>query len=105
MLEAFDALPEKKLITGAVVDASGCACALGAVALKRGLDVSEFDDVDEDDQEYFANLGPMLGIAEAMAREIMYQNDDSGCSVETPEQRFMRVRRWIEREIIEWETE
>lgn len=104
MLEALDALPENRLITGAVVDCRGCACALGAVALKRGLDVTEFDDVDEDDLEYFSNLGPMLGIAESMGREIMYYNDEVGPGHETPEQRFDRMRRWIERQIIEWET-
>lgn len=99
MLAAMDALPEKKLITGDLVDADGCACALGAVALARGVDVSGVDPED------YSRVAPIFGIADAMAREVMYENDEGTSRPEMPEQRFVRMRRWIERQFIEWEPE
>ena len=46
MIEALEALPAKRLITDALVHGNEC-CAIGAVAMKRGMDVSG---VDPDDQ-------------------------------------------------------
>ncbi len=97
MLAAMDALPEKKLIVGDLVDKDGCACALGTVAIARGLDVSEVDPED------YAAVAPLFGIADAMAREVMYENDECGPGHETPEHRFERVRRWIIHGLIDWE--
>ena len=90
MLAALDALPEKKLIAGDLVR-DGAACAIGAVALKRGVDVSNLD---PEDAEAIAKT---FGIAPAMAREIEFENDDDFSYVgkETDEQRFERVRKWI----------
>jgi len=106
MLAAMDALPEKKLISGDLVDKDGCACALGTVALARGVDTSEFnlpDDADEyEREEAFANIGGFLGVADAMAREIMWANDEGSYDNETPEQRFARMRGWIVRRIGQW---
>lgn len=97
MLAAMDALPEKKLIAGDLVDADGCACALGAVALARGTDVSGVDPED------CSSVAPIFGIADAMAREVMYENDEGTFRPETPEQRFVRMRGWVERQLVEWE--
>jgi hypothetical protein len=108
ILEALDALPEKKLVANSLVRNDGCACTLGAVALKRGMDTSEFrlpDDADEYEiEDAFRNAGYAFGIADAMAREIMWHNDDGSWNNETDEQRFVRMRRWVECQIIEWET-
>lgn len=94
MLEALDALPEKKLIESALVTPDGC-CALGTVALKRGIDVSG---VDVYDREVVAQK---FGIAEAMAAEIMHENDE-GCPYwhhrdngAADAKRFERVRAWV----------
>lgn len=92
MLTAMDALPEKKLISGDLVK-DGCACALGTVALARGLDVSEVDPED------FSAIGPAFGVADAFAREVMFMNDEGSYAVETPEERFARMRLWIETQI------
>jgi hypothetical protein len=94
MLEALDALPEPKLIAGELIEQDGAVCAMGAVAKKRSLDMK---DVDPEDAEKVALT---FGIAEAMAREIAFENDDDwGASTETPEHRFQRMRKWVESQI------
>lgn len=87
MIEALDAMPEKRLIQEELVH-EGEVCAMGAVALKRGLDVSN---VDPEEREEVAKL---FGIAEAMAAEISYENDEGDWRDETPEKRWERMRRW-----------
>lgn len=90
MLEALDALPQKRLISGELKDGEGSVCALGSVGLRRGLDM---DPIDITDREQVAES---FGIAEAMAAEIMFVNDDefSYWNV-TPEKRYERVRAWV----------
>lgn len=109
MLAALDALPERRLISGDLVR-EGEVCAIGAVALSRGVST---DDIDPEDHEAVA---ARFGIAHAMACEIMYENDEYGETryVEaygppeypwhrrphvtvkvTPEERFERVRAWV----------
>ena len=94
MLKALDALPEKRLIASALVSAEGECCALGSVALLRQLDTK---DVDAYDREAVAGL---MGIAEALAAEIAFVNDDDfGYGERTPEQRFQCVRAWVVEQI------
>lgn len=88
MLAALDALPKKKLAAGVLVDGAEC-CAIGAVALARGQDVSEIEEYDRDD------VAQAFGIAPALAAEIAYENDERGRWRETPEERFARVRTWV----------
>lgn len=116
-LAALDALPEKRLIASAlVVDGDQCrfgdvpdvivgadelcdhrgnprpmgsCCLLGAVAIARKMDVA---DLDPEDME---SVAPRFGIADAMAREIVYWNDEGSISNETPEDRFKRMRAWL----------
>lgn len=92
MLEALDELPEKRLIADELVTEEGC-CALGAVALKRQVDV---EGVDPYDRECIAGL---FGIAEALAAEIVYENDEQWSRSQTPEDRFERVREWVVEQI------
>jgi len=92
MLTALDALPEKKLVAHELVESDGSVCALGAVGKSRGLDMTE---IDPEDHEGVANE---FDVAHAMACEIMFENDDIVRN-ETPEQRFVRMRRWIESQI------
>lgn len=91
MLFALDRLPEKKLIANDLVR-SGEVCAIGAVGLVRGVDM----DFDPEDAEAVA---AKFGIAVAMAREIVWMNDEAGFYKETPEQRFQRIRQWIVRQV------
>lgn len=95
MLASLDALPARRLIRSEFRRENGEVCALGAVAARRGVDVSGIDPDDDRARDYIA---PLLGIAPALAAEIMYENDLdwSWMDTETPEQRFDRVRRWVE---------
>lgn len=91
MLAALDALPIKRLISHHLVE-NGEVCAIGAVGLSRGIDMSSFDPQDSD------AVASSFGIAPAMARELVYLNDEAlpYWSNETPEQRYGRMYRWLE---------
>ena len=120
-LTALDAMPEKKLIREHLVfdgwqpkwdgdeiivggdvlcDRTGTempigsVCLLGAVGKARGLDMTSIDPEDID------TVAPMFGIANAMARNIVDQNDEGGHHRETPEARWQRMRKWISSQII-----
>lgn len=70
LLAGLDAMPEKSLTTGEL-EADGEFCTLGVVGYARGIDLSSIDTTD------WEQLSQVFGIAEAMAREIMWENDDS----------------------------
>jgi len=92
MLHAMAALPEHKLIDGEL-EHEGAVCAIGAVGKARGIDMSG---IDVEDRHRVARV---FGIAPALAAEIVYMNDEAHWRVETPEQRFERMRKWIEEQI------
>jgi capsid portal protein len=96
MLSALDQLPSKRLIDGDM-EADGEVCALGAVALARGI--AGLHDIDPYDRDRIAQT---FGIPPALAAEIMYANDEAAgyWHEETPEQRWQRVRNWIAGKII-----
>jgi hypothetical protein len=99
---AMDAMPEKVLIAHELISEDGDCCTIGVVCKARGLDVSG---VDIEDGEL---VGKLVGIAPCMAREIEFENDEEVCwrlSTETPEQRWQRMRKWVERHIIEAKPE
>lgn len=89
--DALDALPVKRLITDEIRDEAGDVCALGAVD-------PTVDGYDADD------LAKRFGIARAMAAEIVYINDewltDACHKSETPEERWTRMRAWVEEQIV-----
>lgn len=105
MLAAMDAMPVKRLVAGELEepDQVPCShwglyetqavCAIGTVGQARGVDMSRLDPEDAD------GVASKFGIAEAMAREIVYMNDEGNWYPETPEQRFDRMRKWIVSEI------
>jgi hypothetical protein len=88
--DALDALPEQALCRGVLATSTGEVCALGAVAKRRKLDVTEFIDEDGLDPEDF---GALLGIPDSLAREIMYQNDE-WCDA------WKHVRTWVDARIV-----
>jgi len=100
--DALDAMPEKRLVTGLLVNAGGEACALGALCLHRKAMTREemlafvVDNEDDDPEWTNAMLSEKLDAAECLIREIEYENDDSGG---TPEQRWTYMRKWCERNI------
>lgn len=98
MLAALDALPAKRLIREDLVADEGMpfhrgdVCALGAVGKARGLDMSSIDPYEHE------SVAATFGIADTMAREIVYWNDEY--RRETPEHRFERMRKWIADQIV-----
>lgn len=127
MLAALDAMPEKRLITHEIEVSheadlkhaeqwaeiaqcdvgyyfenllkrrdgvrNGDVCALGALGRVRGMDMADLD------PECSENVAAAFDIAEPLAREIVFWNDEAGPYQETPEQRWQRMRRWIESQI------
>jgi len=72
-LATLDAMPEKKLVADSLHDpVVGQFCTLGAVGAARGMELSA---IDPDDRESVAGN---FGISEALAAEIMYENDFTG---------------------------
>lgn len=71
----------------------GDVCALGALGRVRGLDLTALDPEQTD------GVAAAFDIAEPLAREIVYMNDECGWN-ETPEQRWKRMRNWVAAQII-----
>lgn len=91
---ALDLMPEKALIYGELVNESGACGAIGAVCKARGTTI----DVDE----YCpASVGDLVGVSAALAAEIEFINDCGGRFSETPAQRWLRMRRWVEDQLLE----
>lgn len=89
LVVALDTMPEKRLIAHELVSNDGEVCALGAVALARGQDVSWVD------PEAYEVVAKQFNIAEPLAREIEWENDEGVYgSQETPEHRWERMRAW-----------
>ena len=64
---AMDAMPEKVLIDGELIDDDGQCCAIGVVCKARGIDVSRIDYYDREE------VGEAVNIAGPMAAEIEYK--------------------------------
>ncbi|MES0071844.1 hypothetical protein [Mesorhizobium sp. M0058] len=109
MLAAMDALPEKRLVASEL-EAEGQVCAIGSVGRARGVDMSQID------PENYDAVAATFGIAAPLAQEIVFMNDEywdwstdekghirkdeTGRSIWlTPEERFTKMRAWIERNI------
>lgn len=91
---AMDAMPEKILIASELKTEDGAFCTLGVVGQARGIDMT-----DVDPEDYVA-VASKFGIAEAMAREIVFENDEAAWHRETPEERWSRMRQWVAENII-----
>jgi len=116
LLAALEALPEKKLIEGAVAR-GGHVCSLGAVALKRRVDAGEDRDkvlaelaaVDVDPYEgepIWDWATRVLAVPSLIAWDIPQENDDDGYTGKyvdgkyvrqevTPEMRYDRMVRYV----------
>lgn len=93
MASAMESLPERKLVANDL-EKDGEVCAIGSVGRARGVDMSA---IDPEDSETVAAL---FGISDALAREIVYMNDE-GSWRETPEQRYSRMLAWVQKQIRE----
>ena len=86
LIEALDAMPEKRLIANALVK-GGEVCALGSVGAKRGV---EMDALDPED---FDTLAGVFGVAAPLVQELEWMNDDAAWNA-TPEKRWQIIRDW-----------
>ena len=91
MATALDAMPDKSLIAEEL-EQDGEVCALGAVGKARGIDMGPID------PEEYEVVSKTFGIPDALAREIMYENDCDWRD-ETPQQRWERIRNWVDKQI------
>jgi hypothetical protein len=88
MWHTMNELPERKLIAHDLEQDDGAVCAIGSVGKARGIDMSK---IDPEDREAVAKA---FGISEALAAEIMFQND------EQPDvTRFAYMKLWIEQNL------
>ncbi|WP_282372624.1 hypothetical protein [Pseudomonas sp. PS02290] len=90
--DAMDAMPEKRLVAD-VLEADGQFCTIGVLGAKRGINM---EGLDPDDRE---DVAKAFGIAPALAAEIVFMNDEGSWNAETPEERWVRMREWIESNI------
>lgn len=89
LLGALDAMLEKELIASDL-ERDGSVCALGAVGRARAIDMSE---IEPDD--YHA-ISKEFNIADSMAREIMYINDEWWSD---DAKRWAGIREWAAKNI------
>lgn len=104
LLAALDAMTEKALITHELVSEQGEVCALGALGVARGVDMSKLD---PDEPEYVAAA---FNIAPCLAQEIVYLNDEHldrmwdeaqrRMENVTPEKRWQSMRDWVAGKIL-----
>lgn len=120
LYQALEDLPEKVLIQGGLVDQDGTCCALGAVARYRKMEVPEefriTPEEEPDEYEFQEAMGPLFGIRDMMAREVMYANDEcddwrlmdgtkllslpweqreTPTRYDNPHERWQRMREWV----------
>jgi hypothetical protein len=93
----LDAMPQKRLIENAV-SVGGDFCTLGVIADAKQVGLKPVEDWDNED------ASRVLGVAESLVREIVYENDEGCYRYETPEQRWTRMRKWVDQNIIKGES-
>lgn len=91
---AADRYREHYVATRPTTFKEGDVCALGALGRARGLDMTGLD------PEQPEGVAAAFDIAEPLAREIVYMNDEGGYRTETPEDRWKRMRKWVAARII-----
>lgn len=97
--DALDAMPEKRLVEGALQTKEGDLCAIGCVLAAKGKDYTAHEDDDEYDlRELNESIAHELNVAECLVQEVEWHNDECGYN-ETPEQRWTRMRAWVEKQI------
>jgi len=92
LVDALDAMPEKRLVDSELETTSGEVCALGCLGKAQGKPMQAVDTYDHDE------LGKLFDVAPPLAQEVMYINDEWGRR-DTPEQRWKTVRDWAAKQI------
>lgn len=103
LAKALDEMPVKRLIAGDLVTKEGECCAIGAFCKAKGIKTEEVDVWDNE------AVGNLVNISEMMAAEIEYENDEHydwrWDKPETPEERWIRMRKWVQNSINKEENE
>ena len=94
LVAALDAMPEKRLVAGDLEQEDGSVCALGAVGRLRGV-----VDQRKIDPEDAVTVAAAFDVAESLAREVVFMNDEAHYGAETPAQRWTRMRAWAASQI------
>ena len=87
LIAALEAMPVKRLISGALQTEAGEVCALGALGVHRKIDLTDVDTYDYDE------LAETFGIRHQLIQEIEFENDEN-CFGRTPEQRWQDMHEW-----------
>jgi hypothetical protein len=87
LVHALDAMPIKRLITKEL-ECDGEVCSLGAIGQFRGVYMAELD------PENPESVAHAFDIADCLAREVVFENDENGSYGEMPERRWERMRAW-----------
>lgn len=74
LIEALDAMEDKRLYPGSFATEVGEFCTLGALGARRGTKMDDLGDAFDGCDTH--TVGQRFGIAPAMAAEIMYLNDE-----------------------------
>jgi hypothetical protein len=97
LADALDAMPEKRLIANELQTADGEFCTIGVLGHVRGVDMKN---IEPEDRYAVADA---FNIAPALAAEIVYENDENDYRwvgnqrvQETPEERWTRMRAWVQ---------
>ena len=97
LLEALDNMKDKRLIKDDLITEHGDCCAIGALLLEKEVpDARKY-------HEHNEALADELDVAEPLVAEIEFMNDEAGLRVETPEERWTRMRAWVAKQIKETE--
>lgn len=70
VLAALDAMPVRELAADSLANHAGQFCTLGAVGAARGVELAKLEEQDRD------VIAAAFGIPEALAAEIMFENDE-----------------------------
>lgn len=90
---ALESMEDKRLWPGELLSPDGEMCALGVLGVARGLKI---DEIDPDEPEQVAAA---FDIAPQLAQEVVFENDEAFGWHELPEQRWLRMLRWVESNI------
>lgn len=94
LIKALDAMPEKRLIAHEL-EKDGEVCAIGSVGKMLGIDMSRLD------PEESEMVAAAFNISEALAKEIVYINDEwYDPRHDSPEKRWEGVRKWAQGQLI-----
>lgn len=100
--DSLDAMRNKRLVSRVLQRTDGDFCAIGCLAASRGADFTEYEEADELElYDLNGELAALFDVAECLIQEIEYENDEGGKYDQTPEERWQRMRRWVEQNIRE----